>query len=128
MTTEIDYEVEVEQDETEIRGNAIASGDDEGDREVEDALIDRVNRGDVWAWACVRVIATIEGTDLRGESSWLGGCSYDSTRDFIDSKFTITDTATGEVTHRGYYDDMCDEARDDLISKIKAVQRLGEVG
>ena len=124
---EIEYTLEVEPEIEAIRGS-FASGDDEADRALEDALIARVDRGDVWAWACVRVIATFPGTDLRGESSWLGGCSYDSAQDFETSRFEIKDMATGEVTHRGYYDDMCDEARDNLIAKIKAVQRLGEVG
>lgn len=123
---QIDYTLEVDPDETPIRGNASATEDPEADRELEDALIDRANRGDVWAWCCVRVIATIEGTDLRGESDWLGGCSYDSARDFIESKFQIT-SPDGTVTHRGYYDDMCDEAKADLLEKIRAVQRLGEL-
>lgn len=77
---EVDFEIEVHQDDTPVRGNALASGDEDEDRACEDEILRRLDQGDVWAWACVRVIATCEG--FRGESSWLGGCSYRSERDF----------------------------------------------
>ena len=106
-TTEVTFSIEVEPDETPVRGNACASGDDELDRETEDEITRRVNNGDVWAWACVRVVATCEG--FRGESSYLGGCRYKGERDFSEPG--------------GYFDDLCAEARADLETNIADARR-----
>lgn len=99
-----------DQDEASVRGNAMASGDDDFDREVEDSIIDRLGAGDVWAWAQVEVYAEIDlnGVTVRSESDYLGGCSYDSEEDFQNNS--------------GYYDDMKANALDSLREKLDALK------
>jgi hypothetical protein len=58
-----------------VRGNAIASGDDAYDKQVEDEILERLSRGDAWAWCTVEVKVTIDGVST---SEYLGGCSYDN--------------------------------------------------
>lgn len=69
----IDFKLIVEQDDMPVRGNALASGDDELDRKTEQEIIDRLDNGDVWAWAQVSIRASWAG--FRGDDH-LGGCSY----------------------------------------------------
>lgn len=85
---QVSWTLTVDCDDIPIRGNVMASGDAEFDKQVEDALISRVNSGDVWAWARVEVTGTFKGLS---ESEYLGGCSYKDQNDFEES---------------GYYDDM----------------------
>lgn len=80
-----------------VRGNAMASGDDEVDKACEDEIIRRLMDGDVWGWAsvCVKVERKCPhcGTGT-GETQYdrLGCCTYKSTEDFVKSS--------------GYFDDM----------------------
>lgn len=71
----IEYKIEVFQDDMEVRGNALDSGDTAEDKRVEDAILKRLDRGDVWAWATVRVVASIPGIDVEGDD-YLGACCY----------------------------------------------------
>ena len=104
IESDVVFTLDVEQDECcDVRGNAMVSGDDDADKAVEDAILARLDDGDVWAWASVCVKATwggFTGTD------YLGGCSYKDEADF---------TAPG-----GYYEDMKAAALDDLNAKVKA--------
>lgn len=104
----IEFRIEVQQDDIEVRGNALASGDDAEDKRCEDAIIERLNSGDVWAWACVRVVAFIPGVDLTGDA-YLGACCYADEEDF---------------KRDGYYRDMCGEAKTELLKKIEDVKKL----
>jgi len=45
------------------------------------AILERAELND-WGWCCVRVKVTFEGIS---ESEYLGGCSYDSEKDFVTS-------------------------------------------
>lgn len=98
---EVEFEVTAEPDDVPVRGNALASGDDELDRECEDEILERLDRGDAWAWARVTVTAAWNG--FRGHAH-LGGCSY---RD--ETEFCQPD---------GYYPQLCQEALDDLNNVI----------
>lgn len=93
-----------------VEGNASVSGDDAFDREVEDEILRRLERGDVWAWAMVTV--TVSWGPLSA-SDHLGCCSYADEEDFRQPG--------------GYFDDMSDEALDEL-NKIaeEAYRRLKE--
>ena len=93
--------VEAEQDETDPRGNA-SSIDPETDTEILSEINERLERGDVWAWAHVTVRVTFG--ELTGEAS-LGGCSYKDEADFRQSG--------------GYFDDLVVEAIADLCSKVE---------
>lgn len=79
----------------------------------------RVLRDDAWndwAWCMVKVEARFWG--FTGGSSYLGGCNYESEEDFRNSRFEITH-ADGTVTHSGYFDDLCEEAYQDLKEQIE---------
>jgi hypothetical protein len=92
------------EDDIPVRGNAMASGDDAYDKEVEDEIIRRLEGGDVWAWAKVEVRATYKG--LYG-SAFLGACSYKDEKGFKEAG--------------GYYGQMVGEAcreLQDLIDKV----------
>lgn len=103
--SDVIYTLEAEEDHLDVRGNALASGNDAEDKKYEDEIICRLENGDIWAWATVKVTASwngIEGVD------YLGGCSYEDEADFKRAG--------------GYYDDMKAQALEDLKSNIKALQ------
>lgn len=99
------YTLDVEMDDLEVRGNALASGDDAEDRRVEDRIIRRLNDGDVWAWASVKVMASWNG--IEGVA-YLDACSYQDEADFKQPG--------------GYYEDMKAQALDDLKNEIRMLQ------
>ena len=71
-----------QEDDCPVRGNALASGDDAYDKKVEDEILERLDNGDVWAWAVVEVRA---GYGDLSASDYLGACSYESEKDFRDN-------------------------------------------
>lgn len=95
----------VHEEDTPVRGNAMASGEDALDKEVEDEILERLERGDVWAWCCVEVKATACGLSA---SDYLGGCSYSDEKEFREPG--------------GYYDDMVSEAVGCLAERVKSLQ------
>jgi len=104
--SKVSYEIEVCQDDTPIRGNAMCSGDDDFDRQVEDEIIAALNDGDVWAWACVRVVARYDGIDSVVGDDYLGCCSYKGQDEFESCP---------------YYEDMKDCARDYLYQQLEMI-------
>jgi hypothetical protein len=103
LADKVKYTLHVEQDDSPVRGNAMASGDDAVDKEVEDEILARLERGDIWAWAAVKVTASF--LDFEGED-WLHGCSYKDEANFREPG--------------GYFDDMKHEARARLIASIRS--------
>lgn len=99
----ITYKLYAEQDDIQVRGKALVSGDDDVDKKYEDRIIARLDNGDVWAWAAVTVTAEIDGIDVQGKDH-LGACSYASHKSFIRGN--------------GYWPDMKTAAKDELINKI----------
>lgn len=95
--------LKAEQDDLDVRGNAMASGDDAFDLEVENEILNRLETGDVWAWAHVAVTATWNGFSA---SNAISGCSYANEADFTRPGW--------------YYDDMVSEAIDRLNADIAA--------
>lgn len=81
MTPE--YRIVVQPEYEPVRGNYLVSGDPEEDKKAEDEVIARIERGDVWAWALVRVdaVVVLDGETFVG-TDFLGGCSYYSQADF----------------------------------------------
>ena len=110
---EVTFSLHVEQEDMAVRGNALASGDDVEDKKVEDEILRRLDKGDVWAWAWVKVTASLELPDgtIVEEYDSLGGCSYADEKDFKQG---------------GYYDDMCDEALARIQSYLEAAIARGE--
>ncbi|GAG86978.1 unnamed protein product, partial [marine sediment metagenome] len=79
---DVAFVLTIEPEDIPVRGNAMASGDEEVDRRVEDGIIERLDQGDLWAWCSVKVTATLlDDTDLEG-ADYLGGCSYRDEEDF----------------------------------------------
>lgn len=94
-----------EPEEISIEGNALASGDDEQDREAEQWIRDQLDRGNDWAWCTAHVRVTYK--DILVADEYLGGCSYESANDFKKG---------------GYYDDMVDTCIDQIneqLTKLK---------
>ena len=100
------YRVEVEQDDTPLAGNVLASGDDVQDREAEEWVRSELDAGNDWAWGVVRVTAVHPGLPFVGKA-YLGACSYASQEDF---------------ERGGYFEDMKAEALADLECQIAAVR------
>lgn len=93
--------VRTEPEDMPVRGNAMASGDPQLDREVEDSIIERLESGDEWAWC--RVVVNVWWGDFDASAS-IGACSYDDEADFCQPG--------------GYFDDLVDEALEDLNEQI----------
>lgn len=97
---DIDIKIYARVEHNGVRGNAIVSGDDEYDKQVEDEIIRRLDNGDVWAWADVEVQGTYMGLVA---SDYLGCCSYESESDFKND---------------GYYQDMCNNVLEELNNRL----------
>lgn len=107
----VTYELTYTQDDTPVRGNAMASGDDDQDRAVEDQIIADLNRGNDYAWACVEVTARC---GRFSGVAYLWRCSYNSEKELIQDLFT--DDTYG----------LKDEACQDLLRGLKEKQYEGE--
>ena len=79
-----------------VRGNAMASGDPDVNRETEEWIFSELSAGNDWAWACAKV--TVRWGEFTGDD-YLGACSYRNEADFVAD---------------GYYSDMVASALDDL--------------
>lgn len=104
----IRYQIEIEQDDIPVRGNAIASGDNSTDKAVEDGIIERLDNGDTWAWCSVCVVAEAGGTEGR---AYLAACSYKDEEDFRSG---------------GYYEQMQEEAKEDLMEQLRRAKKTLE--
>jgi len=102
--SKVTYSVYVSQDDTPVRGNAMDSGVDDLDRQVEDEIIERLNGGDDWAWALVHVVAKYDGIDDVQGDDYLGCCTYKDGDDFRENS--------------GYFEDMMKVACDELRKKL----------
>ena len=109
--SEVTFTIEVLPEEIPVRGNALASGDDDADHDCENKILRALERGNGWAWCCVRVTAAwsaLDGEEYTGCDS-LGCCSYAGEKDF---------TRGG-----GYFDDMKREALDNLNKQIEHAEK-----
>lgn len=97
---EVTFKLDVEYEDMSIEGNVMASGDDEADKKAEKWVRDELERGNVWAWACVKVTAKWAGFEGWGV---LGGVSCQKAEDFTDDGM----------------DDLTDQAIKHLISNIR---------
>jgi hypothetical protein len=102
---EVEYKLEIMDEDLPVRDNIQASGDDEDDRFVEDQILNRLENGDTWAWCIIKVTAEWRG--LKGVD-YLGGCSYTNEKEF--------------KMPGGYYEDMKVQALNDLKNQIKELQ------
>lgn len=93
------YTIECLPEDMPVRGNALASGDDEEDRKAENAVLAALECNP-WAWCLVRVRAW--AGSVYGED-YLGCCSYESEEDF---------------KRGGYWEDMQANALSDLRVRL----------
>ena len=107
MKCKPEISIHVTQDDCPVRGNAMASGDDDLDREVENMILARLDNGDVWAWASVEVRAEFRGLQA---SDYLGACSYRNQRDF--------------KRNSGYFEDMVAAATNELADLVADLQGI----
>jgi hypothetical protein len=114
MMEDITYTLTIEDEDIPVRGNAMATEDHEADKAYEDEIIARLKHGDTWAWCIVKVTASVchEGETFTGVAI-LGGCSYSSEDDFKQSG--------------GYFDDMKQEAFENLVNELEHVKSRGTV-
>jgi hypothetical protein len=97
-----DVEINIRQSDIPIKGNVMASGNEDVDREAEELIVKQLDVGDTWAWCDVEVRLTQKCESCGGgsqASAYLSGCSYSGEDDFKGG---------------GYYDDLLDEAASQL--------------
>jgi hypothetical protein len=107
----VSIKLEVRQSDIPVKGNAMASGNYECDRKVENQILKRLENGDIAAWFDCVVTVSIEWSDDTDDYEYegfdsLGGCSYNSFKEFI------------KQGSEGYYGDMLDQAWDSAIAEI----------
>lgn len=108
---QVEFTFEALNEDTGVRGNALASGNDAEDKRAEDEILERLNRGDLAAWFTAKVTASFGGIE---SSDHLGCCSYTSFRDFENCETMA---------------DMEDQALYQLASEIVDLQlSLAEIG
>lgn len=86
--SEVTFTITVAQDDEEVRGNLMDSGDPQVDLAAEVEVCDRIDRGDVWAWCEITVTASVclqvDGAELLAQcQTTLCHCSYEDEADFI---------------------------------------------
>ena len=113
--------LDVEGEDIPVRGNAMVSGDDGLDRQVEDEILQRVEQGDEWAWCHVKVtiyascVRMVECGMAITVDTWandnLGCCSY------MDED---------EFKAGGYYEDMVKTCIDAINGRLAGISNLLE--
>ena len=102
---QVEFETICHSEETQVRGNAMASGDEKADKRAEDRILRQLENGNQWAWCTIEVKASYKGLTA---SDFLGCCSYKSQKDFEKDV---------------YYVDMKKQAFDSLIEQIKTLAK-----
>jgi hypothetical protein len=89
-------------EEIPVKGNAMCSGDEAFDHQVETEILERLEKDDMWAWATVCVAAEWE---CLSASEYLGCCCYANEEEFRQEG--------------GYFDDMVHEALSNLNLRLR---------
>lgn len=99
---DITWTIEALPEDSSVRGNVCASGDEDVDRQLENEVLEDINSGNEWAWCIVKVSG--EWNNLKGVD-YMGSCSYKSKQDFIENS--------------GYYDDMRKAVLEEIQGKLE---------
>ncbi len=93
----IDLKIECLEEETCVRGNVCASGDDDFDREEENKIIEELESGNPWAWCIVKVSGSCNGIYAE---DYLGGCSYEDQESFERNLYfdVMRDSVINQIT------------------------------
>lgn len=97
------FKLETLPEDAPVRGNAIASDNPKMDRLHENAILERIEAWDSWAWCTVKVSASF-GSTLEG-TAYLGCCSYEGFEDF--------------AAEDGYLPSLVQEAMDELLQEAR---------
>jgi hypothetical protein len=87
---DVGYVYELLEEDIPVRGNAMASGDENEDRRVEDAILADLDRGHLEAWCSAHVFAQLtlstphDAFSAAGDA-YMGGCSYRSEKELWES-------------------------------------------
>jgi len=100
---QVEIKIDCLEEHVPVKGNAICSDDAEFDKKVEDEIIAELEYNQ-WAWCCIRVTARYKGQEGR---DYLGCCSYKDEKDFVETS--------------GYYEQMRQEAYDNLIDNLRGL-------
>lgn len=95
---EASFTVEVQPEDTPIRGNLVVTGDDELDRKEEDTVLAE-SEWNPWAWCVVKLTGTWHGVS---DSFYLGGVVCGGEDEFWheiapDMKHEIADTLASKI-------------------------------
>jgi hypothetical protein len=99
----IKFEIELLEEDIPVRGNVCDTGDEELDKKMEAEVLNQLQRGNLWAWCTVRVVASFDG---ETGDDYLGCCSYKNEEEFKHGD--------------GYYPQMQEEALHRLIANLNA--------
>ena len=80
--SKVTYEIELLEELDGVRGNVMASGDDEFNRQCENEILADLDRGNQWAWCTVKVTAKYDGLHHVEGTDYLGACSYHDEKQF----------------------------------------------
>lgn len=106
------FTIECLEEDQPIKGNVMASGDDEVDEAAEMLVLDQLAHGNQWAWCTVRVVCTHAPSGITGDN-YLGCCSYKSEEDFRSSS-------------ADYFNDMCADAFDECAEECERIRKALE--
>jgi hypothetical protein len=98
--SEVTFTIELEQDDTPVRGNVMCSDEPELDREAEDEIIARLDNGEIEAWCGVVVTATWEfdGQEYTGtDSLWGNTLSDDYTKEIVAEEHGMKEQALDDL-------------------------------
>jgi hypothetical protein len=84
MAEKIKVRWDVEEEDIPVKGNVMASGNDEDDHRAEQEVLSQLRSGNIYAWCVMIVTATYKG--FTGKAA-LGGCSYKSKEDLLQDQF-----------------------------------------
>ena len=102
-SSDVKWEIECLPEDLQIEGYASAI-DEETDAKIAHDIRKQLEKGNEWAWCVVKVTGEWEGLE---KSTYLGGCSYRSERDF--------------VTNSGYFEDMKADVLEKLNKSAKTI-------
>lgn len=114
---EVEFTVELESEYTEVRGNVLASGDDEEDKAAEDEILDRLNRDDLSAWCCIVIKAEWNG---HTGATNLGCVSLEETNTGSECQ-QLTESF---AEYNGMYDQALEDLNQTIANSIAAAKKI----
>lgn len=118
--SEVTFTVSVEQDDLEVRGNAMASDDPAFDKQCEDEILANLEQGFVEAWCCITVKAEWEGIEARAS---LGGCSFEPGDGYHVDK-QVQDCIREHGLHTEALDSLNQEVERQALACLERIKRL----